>query len=130
MAVLRKIAFLLEDLSRLSPAQQLLDRFLIGYSREGVLHKPECKNISAHLMLGAMESGLERRSRDFGLTIAHKPGDAVEGADAVVIVPRKPGGIANERFLQIALERASAGAAVFVYGALSNSLARGRGLAR
>ena len=129
MAVLRKIAFLLEDLTRLSPAQQLLDRFLIGHPRDGVLHKPECKTTSAHLMLGAMESGLERRSRDFGLVVARKPADAVEGADAVVIVSRKPGGIANDRFLQIALERASAGAGVFVYGALSNSLARGREMA-
>ena len=36
---LRKIAFILEDFRIGSPGQQLLDRFLIGYSRDGEFRK-------------------------------------------------------------------------------------------
>src|SRR2546422_1033212 len=37
---LRKIAFLVEEFSLQTPAQQLLDRFLIGYPRDGKFHRP------------------------------------------------------------------------------------------
>jgi hypothetical protein len=44
------------------------------------------------------------------------------------VVSRKPGALANEHFLQIALESARPGAICFVHGALSNTLERGREL--
>jgi hypothetical protein len=129
MAALRKLTFLLEEFTRLSPAQQLLDRFLIGYTKDGGFHKPACESISAHLMLGSGEWDLERRAKGLGMVLAPNPVEAVAGADAIVVVSRKPGSLANERFLQIALESASAGAACFVYGAVSNGLERGLELA-
>jgi hypothetical protein len=52
----------------------------------------------------------------------------VQEADAVVIVSRRPGVLANERFLQIAIEQAPQGTAIFVHGALANALERGRAL--
>ncbi|HUR44372.1 MAG TPA: hypothetical protein VMZ27_00755 [Candidatus Saccharimonadales bacterium] len=129
MPPLRKIAFLLEEFTRSSPAQQLLDRFLIGYQRQGGQHKVGCEKVSAHLMLGGGDSDFGTREDDFGLVVAPTIEAAVEGADAIVIVSRKPGALANERFLQLALERAPRGAACFVHGALCNSLDRGRELA-
>jgi hypothetical protein len=126
MAAVRKIAFLLEEFTKSSPAQQLLDRFLIGYPRDGAMHQPARETVSAHLMLNVSDSDFETRHEDFGLTIAPTAEQAVEGADAVVIVPRSPGATANQRFLQIALERAPGARACFVHGALANTLERSR----
>lgn len=133
MPAVRKIAFLLEEFTKFSPARQLVDRFLIGYPRDGAMYKPARETVSAHLMLSATESDFEMRQEDFGLTISPTAEEAVESADAVVIVPRSPGAMANERFLQIALEHMPTGKACFVYGALANTLEQGRellGLAR
>ena len=128
MATLRKIAFLLEEFTRYSPAQQLLDRFLVGYRRNGAWHKAGCEQVAAHLMLGGGESDFGDREDDFGLVSVPNIQSAVEGADAVVIVSRKPGALANDGFLKTALEHAPTGSAVFVYGALANSLDRAREL--
>src|SRR5688572_9525396 len=116
MRTLRKIAFLLEEFTKPSPAQQLLDRFLIGYPRDGAMHKPAFEAVAAYLMLGSNSSDLEERTEEFNLSISPTAAQAVEGADAVVIVSRKPGALANERLLQLALERAPTGAACFVHG--------------
>lgn len=148
MRTLRKIAFLLEDFttpppsfslatslagapppSVSSPSQQLLDRFLIGYPRDGQFHRPTVSEVSAYLML-TDESDFGRRTIDFGLKIAPTAEQAAADADAVIIASRKPGSMANDRLLEIALERASQGSACFVHGALSSSLERGRTLLR
>ena len=133
MRTLRKVAFLLEEFATPSPAQQLLDRFIIGYPKDGAIYKPPCETVCAYVMLGTSESEFGKRPKDFGLVNASHAEHAVEGADAVVIVSRKPGAVANERFLQIALEQAPVGSACFVHGALANTLDRARqfvGLAR
>jgi len=77
-------------------------------------------------MLSSNPPDLEQRSKDFKLVVASRAEQAVEDADAVIIASRKPGALANERFMQIALERAPSGGACFVHGALANSLERGR----
>ena len=130
MRTLRKIAFLFEEFGRPSPAQQLLDRFLIGYSNDGAFHPPAFNAASVYVMLGNNEADFDRRTEDFKLSVAPTAAQAVEGADAVVIASRRPGAIANERFIQIALENAPVGSACFVHGALSNTLERGRELLR
>ncbi len=122
----RKIAFLLEEFTNLSPAQQLLDRFLIGYPRDGMFHTPEGTTVAAHLMLGNNEADFEKRTDEFDLILAPNAAQAVAGADAVVVVSRKAGAVAHDRFLQIALESAASGSVCFVHGALSNTLERGR----
>lgn len=128
MRTLRKIAFLLEEFARPSPAQQLLDRFLIGYPRDGAFHKPECGKVAAHLMLSGNEVDLGKRTEDYGLGVAGTAQEAVKDADAMVIVSRRPGSLANERFLHIAVEQAPIGAAIFVHGVLANTLERGHDL--
>ena len=128
MRSLRNIAFLIEELRRLSPAQQLLDRFLIGYPGDGKLQPPPSDTVSAYLMLGNNESELNRRADEFELVIAPNATQAVEKADAVVIVSRKPGAVANDRFLRVAVENAPAGTPCFVHGALANTLKTAREL--
>jgi hypothetical protein len=77
--------------------------------------------VAAHLMLSLGESDFDRRSEDFGLVIAPDVERAIEGADAVVIVSRRRGAVANERSCKLALEQAPVGSACFVHGVLANS---------
>jgi hypothetical protein len=133
MRTLRKIAFLLEEFSKPSPAQQLVDRFLSGYVIDGESRRSPFENASAYVMLSSNPPDLEQRIKDFKLVVAGRAEQAVEGADAVIIASRKPGALANERFVQIALERAPEGGACFVHGVLANSLGHAQqlvGLAR
>lgn len=122
---MRKIAFLLDEFNVPSPAQQLLDRFLIGYSRDGVFRKIAGAQVSACLAVSA-EPDLDSRSEEFRLAVPLRAEEAVSGADAVVIVSRRPGTLANEAFVKIALDHAPEGAACFVHGVLANSLANAR----
>ena len=130
MRALRKIAFLIEEFSfpsasqqSASPGQQLIDRFLMGYPRDGAFHRIPNLEVSVYLMLSGNETDFSSRVKEFGLRVATTAEQAVEGADAVVIVPRRAGALANDAYLRIALERAPAGTACFVHGVLSNSLA-------
>ena len=117
-----KIAFLLEEFALQTPAQQLLDRFLIGYPRDGEFHKPEGMQVTAHLASGETNAELDRRVKDYGLVREQEAGAAAAQANALVIVPRGSGATANESLIRHALEKAPAGCCCFVYGALSNSL--------
>src|ERR1051325_4447661 len=125
MRPLRKIAFLLDEFAAPSPAQQLLDRFLIGYPGDGTFHKLEGVRISAYLAV-SFEANFAQRPEEHHLIVASTAEEAVTGADAVVIVSRRPGALANEAFLNITLRHAPEGAACFVPGALANGLAGAR----
>jgi len=125
MRPLRKIAFLLEEFVTSSPAQQLLDRFLIGYPRDGSFHRNTNLEVSAYLVVSS-ESDFGSRREDFRLRIEPTAEQAVAKADAVVIVSRRPGAVANEAFINLALRNAPEESACFVYGALANTLATAR----
>jgi hypothetical protein len=125
MRPLRKIAFLIEEFVTPSPAQQLLDRFLIGYSLHGSFHRFPDLEVSVYLIVSS-ESDFGSRREDFPLRVEPTAEQAVANADAVVIVPRRPGAVANEAFLNLALRHAPEGSACFVYGALANSLGGAR----
>jgi hypothetical protein len=125
MPALRKIAFLLDEFAVASPAHQLLDRFLIGYPRDGTLHRIPDFEVSAYLAVTG-EAYFGSREEEFDLVIAPTVEEAVGSADAVIIVSRRPGALANEAFVRITLERAPEGSACFVHGVLANSLAGAR----
>ena len=116
------MVFLLEEFQIPSPSQQLLDRFLIGYPRDGKFHRPDELEVSVYLLLNNRVTNLEERAEDFPLVIKPNPAGAVADADAVVIVPRGAGALPNEGLLRVALERAPEGAMCFVHGALASSL--------
>lgn len=122
MRPLRKIAFLLEEFPIPSPSQQLLDRFLIGYPRDGKFHKLAGVEVAAYLPLKNRDANLERRADEFHLVIKTTAESAVTDADAVVVVPRGAGELAGDSLVRLALERAPEGAACFVHGALASSL--------
>src|SRR6185436_20046484 len=92
------------------------------------IHKPADTKILAYLAI-SVEANFGERSKDFGLVLAPTVEEAVSGGDAIVIVSRRPGAVANEAFAKIALERAPDGASIFVHGALANSLAVARDFA-
>ncbi|MBU6401544.1 MAG: hypothetical protein KGS61_14600 [Verrucomicrobia bacterium] len=124
---LKRIAFVLEEFALRTPAQQLLDRFLAGYPREGAFHRLEKVDISVHVASGAAgNADIERRVRDFGLRVRPNLSEAVAEADAVVVAWRGRGAEANEALLREVLQRVPASAPVFVCGALANSLAAAR----
>lgn len=129
MKPIRKAAFLFEEFSTSSPSQQLLDRFLMGYVRNGSFHKPDISEISAYLP-PTNEGDFGMRPEDFDLQTANTVEQTVEGADAIVIASRKPGATANDRLAEIALAHAPEGAACFIHGTLSGSLETGRALAK
>src|SRR6476620_3852949 len=102
MRSLRKIAFLIEDFATSSPAQPLLDRFLIGYPRDGAFHRIPDLEVSAYQIVSS-ESDFGSRREDFRLRLEPTVEKAVANADAVVIVSRRPGAVANESFVNLAL---------------------------
>jgi hypothetical protein len=83
---MKKIAFILDGFELESPAQHLLDRFLIGYNWNG-----EFKNVGAKISVfapGAKENPLvQARSKEFGLEIADSMAMAASGADLLITVP-------------------------------------------
>ncbi len=116
---LRKIAFVTEEFSARSPAQQLLDRFLIGYPHDGEFQR--MAGCQFFLTTPNAESAeVKSRVNDFGLQIAVRPVDAVGEADAVVVVWRGSGAVANPELLKATIDGMRAGARCFVYGSLAN----------
>src|SRR5438445_5713981 len=126
MRPLRKITFLLEEFQAPSPAQQLLDRFLVGYPRAGTFHRFHDLEVSACLLLNNTEGSFGTRTEDFHLAIKPNAEEAVRDADAIMIVSRGASAMANDGLLRVALERAPEDAACFVHGALASNLEKAR----
>jgi hypothetical protein len=118
---LRKIAFLCDGFAPQTAAQQLLDRFLIGYPHDGEIHRLDGCKISLHTPNGESNAELQRRQKDFELLVESDLGKALSNADAMVIVCSDSGAVANEPLLKDALQRAPIGCACFVHGVLANS---------
>src|SRR5262245_46759836 len=121
-----KLGVLVEDLSLRSPAQQLLDRFLVGYPHAGSFHRPRFASITVH---GGAGTERDRRCADHGLRVAETADAALHGADAVLVCPRGAGHLTAEELVDRAIRAAPAGAAVFVHGLLARSAGRARAFA-
>lgn len=123
---LRKIAFVAEEFGADTPAQQLLDRFLMGYPRDGEFHRPQDCEIHAWLAPGAADAEFRRRLADFPLRRHDAIEQAVAGADGIVVVPK---GVAAGDLLASTLKAARKGSAVFVCGAMADTLDHAKRLA-
>lgn len=130
MRPLKRISFIFEDFAIQSPAQQLLDRFLVGYPRDGGFHRLENCHAVAHLTSGENNPELERRKKDFGLIQKPTVQHCLAGADAAVIVCGESGAKANDDLLKNAIKNLPKGRACFVYGSLSSSLAGAKEIAQ
>lgn len=125
MKPLRQIAFLLEDFALQTPAQQLLDRFLVGYRRDGEFRRSEGLRAVAHLPAGESPE-LARRVAELGLVRAEQVAEAVGGADAIVIVPEYWATASRAGLVEQVLAAAAPGAVCFVHGALADTGAAAR----
>src|SRR5439155_12091109 len=99
MKQFRKISFLLEEFQVPSTSQQLLDRFLIGYPRDGAFHRFHELEVSVFL-LNSLDGAFCRRVEDYGLKIKTTAEEAARDSDAIVIIPRGGGAIANDGLLE------------------------------
>lgn len=123
---LKKIAVVADKFAVGGPAQQILDRFLIGYPRDGAFHRLQGCEISAWLSAGADTKELERRVKDFGLRRETELNRALANADGVIVVPRT---IADAGLVQSALPHAPPDTRIFVHGALAGQFQQARQLA-
>ena len=121
----RHLAFVLEDFALQTPAQQLLDRFLFGYRRDGAFHKSEGLQVCVALADEARNELLHSRASETNLRLTDLATAAHE-ADALVIVPRANAVAPSEAQLTAAFTHAQRGALVFVFGALAETLAAAR----
>lgn len=130
MKPLRHLAFVLEDFALQTPAQQLLDRFLLGYRRNGAFHKPDGLRVTA-TRAGDLQSPsiasdqLHARTTESALQLAELPA-AVRDADAVLVIPRADSATPAAANLTAVLTHAKRGAVCFVFGALAENLAAAR----
>lgn len=118
-ARLTKIAFVLEDFRVPSPAQQLLDRFLIGFPDEGVFRPPPAARVSVWLPDNGAQADLDRRRTDHGLERETAFETALRGAAAWVCASGTLDSPPPEGMLRRTIERAEPGSAGFVPGLLA-----------
>jgi len=120
---LKQIAFVLEDLALQTPGQQLLDRFLMGYPRDGAFHQWENCQVTAYIASGADNAEIDRREKNFGLRVQRELGRTLSRADGVVVAWQGSGAEAKDELLKETLQGVERGTPCFVHGALSASQA-------
>lgn len=119
------VHFEVEEFAAVTPAQQLVDRFLLGYPRQGAFHTPAGLAVSVTLPGDPENVALQRRQQEHRLRRV----DSLAGADAAVVVWRGAGAKADPARLQRVLEGLPEGAPCFVHGVLGNTLAEARAAA-
>ena len=120
MRTLRQIAFVAADFAAGGITRHLLDRFLIGYPRDGEFHRPADCQIVLYTPGGVPANELQARVQEFGLKLADRVEAATSSADAVVVVGRGTGDTADHGLIETALHAARPGSCCFVHGALAN----------
>ena len=130
MAATRKIAALVEEFTVGSPAQQLVDRLLIGYPRAGRFQPAKAAQVTLHAPPDvAGKDEIDRRVKDHGLRRASSAESAIADADGIVVVPRGAGDVPAAALVDVAVRGARAGVHVFVHGALAKDVAVARRVA-
>ncbi len=115
------VAFILEELVVGSAGQQLLDRFLLGYARDGQVRRPEgWEVVIPRPSESPSEEFLNARGK-FGLRVVRSISEAISVANAVVLVWKGAGAVANDAWLLQVLRELKPGSACFVHGVLASS---------
>jgi hypothetical protein len=123
---LQRIAFVTDGFALGSPAQQLLDRFLLGYPRDGEFHRPPGIEVRLYCANKEASTAFEQRAKEHGLVQAREMSPALAGADGIVVVAQGGGGQVNDELIGQVLAEAAPGTGCFVYGLLGSSLARAK----
>lgn len=128
MSAVRNILFILDGFELRSPGQQLLDRFLIGYNREGAFQRLVRTNVILSIADDKTSSLLQSRANDYGLKIEPDRTKALSQTDALVIVPRRPAQ-PDSGLIESCLSGMPRGTRCFVYGAVASDGTSARNLA-
>ncbi len=81
------LAAVVDDFRLGSPAQELLDRFLVGTAPAGEIAKPLAGGVVVHARDGSGGEALARRGVDFGVTTVSQLVAAVAFARAILFIP-------------------------------------------
>jgi hypothetical protein len=110
-----KLAVVMEEFALGSPSQQIFDRFLIGFTRDGVFEKaPQIQDLRAWTR-EADQKFLERRFKEKHYFLPAKSrADAVGAADRVILI--QAAGKPNEQAFIEVIQNMRMGAPLFVYG--------------
>ena len=103
-----------DSFDRLSAAQQLVDRFLLGYPSEGDFREPTVRLSRLHAG-STRDDEVERRRLLFGIDVSPGIPEAVDGAAAILVVRKRPWLRDGEQLLRTVLDNAPRGAAVFAW---------------
>ncbi len=121
MRSLPKVTFVVDNFVVGSPDQQLLDRFLIGYNRDGEFYSPRCQ---VEVMIARANDAIVARAKEFALKVTSD----LANAQAIVVMGS----------LQLNLAKLPRDARCFVYGPIAQTskdalesaeAASGRGIA-
>src|SRR4051812_37577030 len=112
------VALIVDDTALGSPAQQILDRFLIGFTREGSFIKGPFGEVT---VCAPREAGklIEQRSADFRCNVvssikeATALGGSKPNANGVVVM--------SSKHAREVVENVQPGTAVFVYGLIGKT---------
>jgi len=116
-----RIIFAGEEFVEQTPLQQLLDRFLLGYPRDGEIHRPDGVSISLSLPQSSPNPDVERRVREHNLSVLPDLPVLNDEATGLVIVPRGIGPEVNDAFIEQVLAKAGPATHCFVHGVLGSS---------
>jgi len=119
-----------------SAAQDLVDRFLVGYPNGGEWHKPHTKVVSLCVELKGDGDVSAKRSKDFGFPIFKSAAEALRaggkqiGCDAVLIFgdKAKHSGQAYYEQVRRVFEEEGRGVAVFLHGQPARGIAEARAM--
>jgi hypothetical protein len=126
LAPLKKIAFICEEFAIDTPAQQLLDRFLIGYPRDGEFH--HLTDCEFGILVEKPSTLIHQRKADFGLLEFATLEEALVNADGVVVTWTGAGIEPKLGRLHQIVEKTPAGSRIFVHGNLAPSVAAAKQL--
>ena len=127
MREVQTIAVVADDFALGTSGQQLLDRFLIGYPRDGAMYRPDWR-VRAFAPSGKGSAELDRRVNDFALGRAGGLSDVLRGVDAVVVVPGERAAADPAAFVRGVLSAVPRTCPCFVHGTLDRDLAGSRAL--
>ena len=116
----KNIAIIVDDLTLGSPAQQILDRFLIGFTRDGVFQLHPFENVTV-FSSNSDNKLLEQRRKDFPHKTANSKKEALANAETVVFL--------SNNNLKESLDSVRANTHVFVYGLLANTKSEAEAIA-
>ncbi|HAM70274.1 MAG TPA: hypothetical protein DCM86_01350 [Verrucomicrobiales bacterium] len=118
----RQIAFIAEEFTLSGPAQQILDRLLMGVAEEGEFRHWEGSQIVLHLPPpSTVDPRLLVPRRERGLRVAVSLEEALRGTDAAVVVGRGTGETPNAELVGRVIQGIAPGGACFVHGLLART---------